>query len=163
MSATTYRHERSLWWPTSLMVAEASRPRGRPNRFAMSVPDGKVCGVTPKTWQEIETAVRAAWSLDTCDPADVDDWSPANAARGQCGSTTLTVNDLLGGELLVAEVLYTDGTRQGFHWWNRLPDGSEVDLTREQFGAARTRPAAAPRRAPRGSSAARRRAVPDDA
>jgi hypothetical protein len=44
------------------------------------------------------------------------------------------LNDLLGGDLCVAEVHYPDGTRQGFHWWNRLA-GVDVDLTREQFGA----------------------------
>jgi hypothetical protein len=59
--------------------------------------------------------------------------SAANPARGQCGTTALTINDLLGGELLVAEVLHADGSRQGVHWWNRLPDGTEIDLTREQF------------------------------
>ena len=30
-------------------------------------------------------------------------------------------------------MLLPDGSRQGYHWWNRLPDGREVDLTREQF------------------------------
>jgi hypothetical protein len=85
--------------------------------------------------ERIEAAVRAAWSRDTCDPVDVDDWSAANPARGQCGTTALTINDLLGGELLVADVLRTDGTRQGVHWWNRLPDETEVDLTREQFAS----------------------------
>jgi hypothetical protein len=79
--------------------------------------------------------VRAAWARDTCDPVDVDDWSAANPARGQCGTTALTINDLLGGELLLAEVLRTDGSRQGVHWWNRLPDGTEIDLTREQFAS----------------------------
>jgi hypothetical protein len=29
----------------------------------------------------------------------------------------------------------TTGARQGWHTWNRLPDGTEVDLTREQFSA----------------------------
>jgi len=29
-------------------------------------------------------------------------------------------------------VLYRDGSRQGFHYWNRLA-GGDVDLTREQF------------------------------
>ena len=47
--------------------------------------------------------------------------------------TALVVHDLLGGDLVVAEVLHADGTRQGDHTWNRLPDGTEVDLTREQF------------------------------
>jgi hypothetical protein len=85
------------------------------------------------TWEDIEAAVRTAWARDTCDPVDVDDWSAANPARGQCGTTALTINDLLGGELLMAEVLRADGSRQGVHWWNRLPDGTEIDLTREQF------------------------------
>jgi hypothetical protein len=47
----------------------------------------------------------------------------------------LTVHDLLGGELLIAEVLRTDGSRQGVHYWNLLPDGTEIDLTREQFAS----------------------------
>lgn len=48
-------------------------------------------------------------------------------------ATALTLHDLLGGELLEAEVLHADGTRQGFHVWNRLTSGVEVDLTLEQF------------------------------
>jgi hypothetical protein len=63
------------------------------------------------------------------------DWSEANPSRGQCGSTALTIHDLLGGELLIADVLRTDGSRQGVHYWNLLPDGSEIDLTREQFAS----------------------------
>ena len=55
-------------------------------------------------------------ALDTCDPVDADDWSEANASRGQCGSTALTIHDLLGGELLIAEVHRTDGSRQGVHY-----------------------------------------------
>lgn len=47
--------------------------------------------------------------------------------------TALVLQDLLGGELLVAEVLHADGSRQGVHYWNRLPDDAEIDLTREQF------------------------------
>jgi hypothetical protein len=27
------------------------------------------------------------------------------------------------------------GSRQGVHYWNRLPDGTEIDLTRQQFAA----------------------------
>lgn len=99
-------------------------------------------------------AVRESWCLDTCDPADTAYWSQTNRARGQCGSTALVVNDLLGGELVLAEVLWPDGSRQGWHYWNRLPDGSEVDLTVEQFldgevvqpGRVVERPPGAPRR-----------------
>jgi hypothetical protein len=85
------------------------------------------------TLDDVTAAVRAAWSRETCDDVDLADWTPANPARGQCGATALTVHDLLGGELLLAEVLRPDGSRQGVHWWNRLPDGTEVDLTRAQF------------------------------
>ena len=88
----------------------------------------------PTSLLDIERAVRASWGVDACeDPADVPRWSPANPARGQCGPTALVLNDLLGGDLCVAEVHCPDGTRQGFHWWNRLA-GVDIDLTLEQFG-----------------------------
>lgn len=91
--------------------------------------------VTPSaiSLDEVTAAVRAAWCRQTCDDSDLPDWSPGNPARGQCGATALVLHDLLGGDLLLAEVLLPDGSRQGVHWWNRLPDGCEVDLTREQF------------------------------
>lgn len=82
----------------------------------------------------VAAAVRASWSRETCDECDLEAWSVANPARGQCGPTALTVHDLLGGALLVAEVWGPDGRWLGYHWWNRLPDGRELDLTREQFG-----------------------------
>ena len=85
--------------------------------------------------EDLRAALRVAWALDTCDDSDVADWSPSNPARGQCGATALVVHDRYGGELLVAEVLLPDGSRQGWHYWNRLPDGTEIDLTREQFAA----------------------------
>jgi hypothetical protein len=66
---------------------------------------------------------------------DAGDWSAANPARGRCGTTALIINDLLGGELLVADVLRADGSRQRGHWWNRLPDGTGIGLTREQFAS----------------------------
>jgi hypothetical protein len=83
--------------------------------------------------EEIEPVVRGAWCRETCDEVDLADWRPQNPARGQCGVTALVLHDLLGGDLLLAEVLLPDGSRQGVHWWNRLPDGREIDLTREQF------------------------------
>ena len=46
--------------------------------------------------------------------------------------TALVVQDLLGGALILAEV-HVDGVRDGNHYWNRLPDGTEVDLTADQF------------------------------
>ncbi|HEY0868815.1 MAG TPA: hypothetical protein VGD55_00305 [Acidothermaceae bacterium] len=89
--------------------------------------------MTPIALREVEAAVRDAWAADTCDPVDVADWSPDNPARGQCGSTALVLHDLLGGVLLLAEVRNADGSLQGYHYWNRLADDIEVDLTGEQF------------------------------
>lgn len=87
------------------------------------------------TPEQVRSAIVASWSVETCDPVDVPDWSDRNPARGQCGVTALVVNDLLGGELLVADVNFSDGSRQGIHYWNRLPSGEELDLTREQFSS----------------------------
>jgi hypothetical protein len=107
------------------MVSEPSRVGG--GGYVRAVPG-------PLTLRTVEAAVRASWGPDVCeDPADLPLWSPANPARGQCGPTALVVNDLLGGDLCVAEVRLADGSQRGFHWWNRLA-GTDIDLTREQFG-----------------------------
>jgi hypothetical protein len=86
-----------------------------------------------RSLNELEAIIRRCWSAHTCDPVDLADWSPANPARGQCGVTALVVQDLLGGDLVMAEVSSVDGSRQGVHYWNRLNGGLEIDITREQF------------------------------
>ena len=61
--------------------------------------------------------------------------------------------DLLGGDLVLGEVL-VDRTRVGHHYWNRLPDGSDVDFTADRFypgevvtgGQVQQRPPNAPMR-----------------
>ncbi|MFJ8747211.1 hypothetical protein ACIRL2_48710 [Embleya sp. NPDC127516] len=72
----------------------------------------------------LDKALRAGWAADTC--------SPDNPAWGHCDITALIVQDILGGDLLLGEV-HLDGDQHGFHWWNRLPSGIELDLTHEQF------------------------------
>jgi hypothetical protein len=67
-----------------------------------------------------------AWSSDTS--SDPKHWSASNPAWGQCAVTALIVQDLLGGQLLRSTV----GTIS--HYWNQLPSGDELDLTRQQFG-----------------------------
>ncbi|WP_432825125.1 YunG family protein [Dactylosporangium sp. CA-092794] len=73
-----------------------------------------------------------SWGPDTCDPSDLADWHPGNPSRGQCGPTALVVREVLGGELLHGRVT-AGGEPAGHHYWNRLPDGTELDLTRDQF------------------------------
>jgi hypothetical protein len=113
---------------------------GCATRFAIVAPRRHVGGkwfgasVTNLTLADLESAIRASWALDTCDDVDVDDWTPDNPARGQCGATTLVLHDLLGGQIADAEV--RDGERvQGHHSWLRTSGGVDIDLTREQFSA----------------------------
>jgi hypothetical protein len=87
--------------------------------------------------EDVAGAVTAAWSLDTCDPVDRHEWSPDNPARGQCGVTALVVSDLLGGRLVEARV-FLGGEPVEYHYWNELPDGTHVDLTRQQFTRGET-------------------------
>ncbi len=54
--------------------------------------------------------------------------------RSDCDVTSTVVRELLGGEILAANVLL-NGRRVGRHAWNRLAGGGALDLTREQFVA----------------------------
>jgi hypothetical protein len=82
------------------------------------------------TLAQLEQAVRDSWGVDTAD--EENDWTPDNPSCGQCDVTALVVQDLVGGELLGADV-YLGGERVEAHMWNRLASGIDVDLTREQF------------------------------
>lgn len=81
--------------------------------------------VVDKSAEQLRDMLRAAWGHDTTN--DPDRWSPANPAWGQCAVTALAVQEVIGGDLL------RSAAPGGSHYWNRLPDGTELDLTREQF------------------------------
>jgi hypothetical protein len=68
--------------------------------------------------------IRRAWCADTAAPGAYREACPA---AGQCAVTVLLVQNILGGEILRAEV---DGAG---HYWNLIPNVGEVDLTRAQF------------------------------
>lgn len=84
------------------------------------LPNG--CAVTDA---EIERAIAASWCRETSD--DPQRWSLSNPACGQCAVTALVVQDFLGGELIRANINLTP------HYWNRLPNRNELDLTKAQF------------------------------
>ncbi len=89
------------------------------------------------TWtlSEIEAAVRSSWGPDTCYATD--DYlarGRERPSRGQCGTTALVLQSLLGGDLMVADVVY-EGRVEGVHYWNVTAGGLELDLTRDQFAA----------------------------
>lgn len=70
------------------------------------------------------SALEASWSAETSASCA---WSTSLPARGQCAISALIVQDRLGGDLLRAVVCGES------HYWSRLPDGTEIDLTRSQF------------------------------
>lgn len=76
----------------------------------------------------LPAVLQECWSRETS--YDPEKWTPENPTHGQCAITALVIQDLLGGDLLRAKV---NGAE---HYWNRLPDSSEFDLTRDQFGDA---------------------------
>jgi hypothetical protein len=59
-------------------------------------------------------------------------WHRSHPSAGQCWSSSYVLRSLLGGEIIVAEVVPTTVPKQR-HSWNRFPSGLEVDLTREQY------------------------------
>jgi len=82
--------------------------------------------------QEIKELLEKSWRKETS--ADPENWTKENPAWGQCAITALVVQDFSGGELLRASFKDVKGFEfAGSHYWNRLPNGEEVDLTRCQF------------------------------
>jgi len=73
----------------------------------------------------LELILQKSWSRETCYPSLQKKWSNDNPALGQCAITALIVQDYFGGELLYCKHFQ--------HYWNKLPDGKEVDLTKSQF------------------------------
>jgi hypothetical protein len=86
------------------------------------------------TLAEVSAAIVASWSRETCYARTdyIERGRSGDLSRGQCGTTALVLNDLLGGEIHVAD-LFVDGQKDGDHYWNRLPDGRFVDLTKNQL------------------------------
>ncbi|MCR1161600.1 MULTISPECIES: hypothetical protein [Micrococcaceae] len=86
------------------------------------------------TLLELERAFRLSWGADTTclDAKGLAEWNPDNPAHGQCGPTALIVQDLLGGDLLIADV-HGGNEEDEVHYWNRFSCGLEIDLTRENI------------------------------
>lgn len=78
------------------------------------------------TLEDLQKALKFSWSAETS--VDPDNWTPENPAWGQCAITALIVQYYFGGNLLRSRV-----DKFGSHYWNKLPNGEEQDLTRSQF------------------------------
>lgn len=80
-------------------------------------------------------AIAASWSADTASPPEA--WTTANPSKGHCDVTSLVVREIVGGDLKLAQVFRNGGLSE-HHYWNVLPDGEELDLTKAQFDGDET-------------------------
>jgi len=71
--------------------------------------------------EQIADALFKSWSLESSSK-----WSKVNPAKGQCGVTTLVVNDILGGEIRKTK------QDDGWHFYNFI-NNKRHDLTASQF------------------------------
>ena len=89
----------------------------------------QLCNMARKSLslENIQKALYASWSKDTCWPGS---WNSKNPAAGHCRVTSAVVYTLCGGEILYTLIqkdpLFT-------HYWNKLSDGKEHDFTLSQF------------------------------
>lgn len=78
------------------------------------------------TLKDLKEALEHSWSADTA--FNRKRWSAENPAKDHCWASSMLVKKYFGGEMKVA-ILEDENS----HWWNVLPDGTEVDLTKSQF------------------------------
>lgn len=81
--------------------------------------------ITPEEITKIELALENAWSKETTDPVEIENWTEENKALGQCAITSVLINELFGGRMIY--------DKANFHIWNEFPDGSQHDFSRSQF------------------------------
>ena len=71
--------------------------------------------------EQMVKALSKSWSLESSSK-----WSKENPAMGQCGVSTLVVNDILGGEIRKTKL------PEGWHFYNII-NGKRYDFTVSQF------------------------------
>jgi len=75
--------------------------------------------------RQVKLALMDAWCKETCYPSMQEMWSKDLPERGQGAVTAMVIQDYMGGQIL--------GCTHTHHYWNQLPDGREIDITRSQF------------------------------
>ena len=105
------------------------------NREALtSAASNKIDPLIPNN-VKIALALRArlevAWNAET----SAGGYSAETPSTGQCAVTSMIVQDLLGGELIRVINMGIS------HYYNRLDNGVEIDLTRDQFSEWNPEPA----------------------
>lgn len=87
--------------------------------------------ISPDMFKEILPII---CDKDTC--YSPDSWSPSNPLSGHSAVVALLAQELYGGEIVCpssSDALEFKNLKS--HYWNILPDGTEIDFTKEQFGS----------------------------
>lgn len=79
---------------------------------------------------DVLKALQDSWSIESTE--EPENWTPFNPSRGQCGISSLIINDYFGGKLVLWKVFIGE-EQVGFHYSNELPDGTSFDSTGDQF------------------------------
>jgi hypothetical protein len=85
---------------------------------------------------KIRKILETGWSEET-KLGENDDYSIAGTkSAGQCYVTARTLSYICGWEILRKIALQDRITKkyQVVHYWNKLPDGREIDFTSDQYG-----------------------------
>lgn len=82
-----------------------------------------------------EACLKAAEANTACHPESYD--IEVSPLTGHCAAVAYMVQGMFGGDIVTGRI--TNRIKGHFwnkvqHYWNRLPDGKEVDLTSCQFG-----------------------------
>lgn len=81
----------------------------------------EVIDCTEQDIQEFLNILYKCWSINSSSK-----WTLDNPANGQCGVTSLIVNDFFGGDILKTKA------PEGWHYYNRIGNKS-FDFTQSQF------------------------------
>ena len=85
-------------------------------------------------FETIEIMLRRIWCRETASPNCQKSWTPENPAYGQCAVTAASMYHGLGGPAVEGlRIMRAEVEGFGSHYWIRLPDGIDVDLTACQF------------------------------
>lgn len=74
---------------------------------------------------KLSEAFKLSWGKETAYPSDATNWTKEIPSTGQCAVTSLIVHDEFGGKI--------HKNSKFNHYWNELPSGRIVDLTKDQF------------------------------
>lgn len=80
-------------------------------------------------FQKLKEKLKTAWSKESS--YEPEKWTAENPSYGQCAITACIVQDVLGGDIVVADYTQPDGVK-GQHFFNMV-SGQCIDLTRDQF------------------------------